>query len=132
MGVIGVSAAVFALSLPLLQRILVTRSDWVHVQPSVDATFCGLAGVNATDDAPGMPGIDSIDQWAYITGSVVDSPRTEILLASAFAAKPSNDASAANGSAALLVGKYKLVRYAQQVRLGSHAFPCVARLPTHS
>eukprot|EP00037_Helgoeca_nana_P013660 m.125968 g.125968 ORF g.125968 m.125968 type:complete len:523 (+) comp22161_c0_seq1:3-1571(+) len=86
---------------------LIHGCDWY-------ATFCGLAGVNATDDAPGMPGIDSIDQWAYITGSVVDSPRTEILLASAFAAKPSNDASAANGSAALLVGKYKLVRYAQQ------------------
>lgn len=83
--------------------------------PDIDATFCGLAGANATDNPPGMPGIDSIDQWPYLTGATQESPRTEILLASAFATHPKADTAVVNGSAALIVGKYKLVRYTQQV-----------------
>jgi len=81
------------------------------------ATFCGLAGVDPSDDPEGLPGVDSIDQWQYLTGAVQESPRTELLLASAYATKAKqmkNGPTPVNGSAALIMGNYKLVRYTQQ------------------
>ena len=79
------------------------------------ATFAGLAGVDATDDVPGLPGTDSIDMWAYLSGAVAASPRTEVPLASASAAVPTGALRPnGNGSAALIVGEYKLVRFEQQ------------------
>ena len=45
------------------------------------ATFCGLAGVDPTDDvaaSAGLPSIDSLDMWPLISGQTSTSPRTDI------------------------------------------------------
>jgi len=55
---------------------LVAVEDWL-------ATFCALAGVDPTDKraaAAGLPPIDSLDQWPYLSGSNKTSPRTEVWL----------------------------------------------------
>lgn len=47
------------------------------------ATFCALAGVDATDHeaaAVGLPPIDSLDMWPLLSGAVQQSPRKEIHL----------------------------------------------------
>ena len=85
-------------------------------------TITNLAGV--TDDPDdtraslvehgSLPGIDSIDVWGYLTGKVDASPRTEIPLASFVADKAKGGGPGSNGSAALIVGDYKLVRFPQQ------------------
>lgn len=78
-------------------------------------TFATLAGVDPADDQPGFPGVDGINQWPYLTGSVSESPRTELPLASRSAAHEDvNKTDPMGGSAALIVGDYKLVRFAQQ------------------
>jgi hypothetical protein len=46
------------------------------------ATFCGLAGVDPTDDSArrlGLPPIDSLDMWPMLSGRNLTSPRHEIL-----------------------------------------------------
>jgi hypothetical protein len=44
-------------------------ADWLR-------TFAGLAGMVVTDDAPpGVPGLDSIDQWPVISGAAPASAR---------------------------------------------------------
>eukprot|EP00051_Salpingoeca_urceolata_P006975 m.92254 g.92254 ORF g.92254 m.92254 type:complete len:519 (-) comp15063_c0_seq2:211-1767(-) len=77
------------------------------------ATFAHLAGFDPTDNAPGMPGVDGINQWHYLTGSVADSPRTEVPLAS-FMSDHAKGIKSEYGSAALIVGDYKLIRFPQQ------------------
>ena len=52
--------------------------------------------------------------WPYLSGRAAASPRTEVPLASASAVPTKQYPGAANGSAALIVGPYKLVRFAQQ------------------
>ena len=45
------------------------------------ATFCGLAGVDPTDElaaSAGLPEIDSLDMWLLISGENSTSPRTDI------------------------------------------------------
>ena len=42
------------------------------------STFCYLAGVDPSDDAPGIPSIDSINQWRVLTGSTTKDARKEI------------------------------------------------------
>ena len=80
-----------------------------------DVTFATLAGVDPADDQPGFPGVDGINQWPYLTGSTSESPRTELPLASRSAAHEDvNATDPMGGSAALIVGDYKLVRFAQQ------------------
>jgi len=46
------------------------------------STFCNLAGVDPTDNVPGLPPTDSLDVWPLITGQTTTSPRTEIPLSS--------------------------------------------------
>ena len=44
-------------------------------------TFCGLAGVDPTDEAAAaakLPPVDSLDMWPLISGENTTSPRTEI------------------------------------------------------
>jgi arylsulfatase A-like enzyme len=78
-------------------------------------TFARLAGVDPTDDQPGFPSVDGIDQWPYLTGQVAKSARTELPLASRSANHEDvNGTDPQGGSAALIVGDYKLVRFAQQ------------------
>lgn len=82
------------------------------------ATIAGLAGVDPSDSgASGMPATDSIDQWDYISGAQENSSRTELLLASAYAACAVGGKcqhGTPTGSAALIMGNYKLVRNSQQ------------------
>eukprot|EP01060_Flectonema_neradi_P013213 TRINITY_DN19993_c0_g1_i1.p1 TRINITY_DN19993_c0_g1~~TRINITY_DN19993_c0_g1_i1.p1 ORF type:complete len:521 (+),score=89.88 TRINITY_DN19993_c0_g1_i1:50-1612(+) len=81
-------------------------------------TFCSLAGVDSHDAravAAGYPDVDGFDMSPYIIGlnqSVV-SPRTEIPLATRFAGHPKDVTPPTNGSAALIVDEFKLVRFAQ-------------------
>jgi arylsulfatase I/J len=47
------------------------------------ATFAGLAGVDPTDHlaaASGLPPIDSIDMWPFLSGTVKESPRDALAL----------------------------------------------------
>jgi arylsulfatase I/J len=47
------------------------------------ATFAALAGVDATDEraaAAGLPAVDSLNLWPYLSGQAGSSPRTEIHL----------------------------------------------------
>ena len=49
------------------------EADWF-------ATFCGLAGVDASDELAreaGLPPVDSLDVWPLITGENATSPRAE-------------------------------------------------------
>ena len=44
-------------------------------------TFCGLAGVDPTDEraaAAGLPPVDGHDLWPLISGANATSPRTEV------------------------------------------------------
>lgn len=91
------------------------RNGYIHVADWY-GTVALLAGVSPRDPvgvARGMPDTDSIDMWAYLTGAIATSPRTEILLASSYADKARGGAGK-NGSAALIVGDMKLVRFSQQ------------------
>eukprot|EP00041_Stephanoeca_diplocostata_P024115 m.603621 g.603621 ORF g.603621 m.603621 type:complete len:351 (-) comp22455_c2_seq8:2081-3133(-) len=59
-----------------------TRDGYIH---GCDwyPTVCALAGIDAHSDIPaGIPGIDGMDMWGYITGNVSKSPRTEIMISS--------------------------------------------------
>ena len=52
-------------------------ADWL-------ATFAHIAGVDPTDHvaaAAGLPAIDSLNMWPYLSGETSDSPRDEIPLA---------------------------------------------------
>lgn len=93
-----------------------TKLDgYVHIADWY-GTVARLMGVDPTDDVPGLPPVDSIDMWPYITGQVSESPRTEVPLASKYS--PGFCTSDSNGnkecSAALIVGDYKLVRNGNQ------------------
>ena len=81
-------------------------------------TFCSLAGVDPHDPkavAAGYPDIDGLDMTEYVLGSnlSVVSPRNEVPLSSMYADHPRDMSPPINGSAALIVGKYKLVRFPQ-------------------
>ena len=55
---------------------LVSIEDWY-------TTFCGLAGVDPTDEraaAAGLPAISSLDLWPLLSGQNSTSPRTEVVL----------------------------------------------------
>lgn len=58
---------------------LITAWDWY-------ATFVqGIAGLNITDHeaaAAGLPAIDSVDQWPYLSGQVTTPPRTRLPIGS--------------------------------------------------
>uniref|UniRef100_A0A7S2TR55 Sulfatase N-terminal domain-containing protein n=1 Tax=Lotharella oceanica TaxID=641309 RepID=A0A7S2TR55_9EUKA len=55
---------------------MISVADWY-------TTFCGLAGVDPTDEraaAAGLPPVDGLDMWPLLSGDVTDSPRTEFLV----------------------------------------------------
>ena len=43
-------------------------------------TFCRLGAVPAADNPAGLPGLDGIDVWPYLSGAAAASPRTEVAL----------------------------------------------------
>lgn len=58
---------------------LIAAEDWY-------ATFCSLAGVNASDEraaAAGLPPVTSRDMWALLSGANTTSPRNELIIGSA-------------------------------------------------
>lgn len=60
------------------------------------ATLCALAGVDAHDAraaAAGLPAVDSIDLWPYLSGNVTASPRSDVHLS----------------ATAYVLGDYKLI-----------------------
>ena len=77
------------------------RDGYLHVCDWY-ATLLPLAGADSADDQPGVPPIDGLDMWGYITGKVKDSPRTEMMLSNQFKR-------GTLFSAALIVGDYKLI-----------------------
>eukprot|EP01079_Euglenida_sp_SAG-EU17-18_P004395 gene4395-798_t len=106
----------------------ISIADWY-------ATLCGLVGVPAADDVPGLPPIDSIDVWPSITTPNSNSTgRTDIFLSwsctAASAAvsgcdpnKPSKyntsgdpTAGQGPGDMALISGNYKIIIGQQQGR----------------
>jgi arylsulfatase I/J len=59
---------------------LISIEDWY-------ATFCALAGVDATDEraaAAGLPPIDSLNLWPLLSGANATSPRAEVVLGQPF------------------------------------------------
>ena len=55
---------------------LIAIEDWY-------TTFCGLAGVDPSDPvaaAAGLPPVDGLDVWPYLSGANDTSPRTEVIL----------------------------------------------------
>jgi hypothetical protein len=48
--------------------------------PAGYATLLPLAGASANDDHAGLPSVDGLDMWPYLTGKVSESPRTEMML----------------------------------------------------
>lgn len=66
------------------------------------ATFCNLAGVDASDIAPGVPGVDSMNMWPLLIGADKASPRYEIPLSIDFVDNSGNNS-------ALIMGEYKLL-----------------------
>ena len=102
----GVRTAAFAAGGVLPKQVKGSRLEgFIHI---VDwyATFCGLAGVSAQDNVPGLPPVDSLDMWPLLSGENTTSPRVE------FATDIECDPRPRNGTiikAGLISGRYKLV-----------------------
>lgn len=65
-------------------------------------TFCGLAAISPHDAPEGLPAVDGIDMWPYLSGATNSSARTELALSSIHAN--------VGGGAALIQGDFKLIR----------------------
>ncbi len=73
------------------------------------STFCALAGVDPTDTqaaAAGLPPIDSLNLWPWLSGSVSESPRTEIPLSINY---DMGHRAVGFNSSALIIGDMKLL-----------------------
>merc|ERR1712232_247128 len=75
----------------------ISVSDWY-------ATLLPLAGVDASDDVLGIPGVDGMNMWPYLTGQLKESPRTEIMIGTHSLGDQANPL-----AGALISGEYKIV-----------------------
>jgi len=78
--------------------------DWL-------ATFCALAGCDTADpsaEAAGLPPIDSLNLWPYLSGANVTSPRMEVWL-TPLRGDRGNGSNYRSADAAIIVGKHKLI-----------------------
>ena len=68
-------------------------------------TLATLAGASPHDPAApgvtGIPGVDGFDMWPYITGTVAESPRVDVLI--------SSGADHGDGSGTIVSGDLKLI-----------------------
>lgn len=77
--------------------------DWYH-------TLIKLAGGVPADDQEGMPPIDSLDMWPYLSGTAARSPRTQMMLSSEPTGSSSGKLPPDNDwNGALIDQQYKLV-----------------------
>ena len=85
-----------------------TLAGYIHICDWY-GTLLPLAGADAEDDHPGLPGVDGVDQWPYITGKVATSPRTEMVIVAEYKpiGKPSKPQELVHGC--LIKGDYKLL-----------------------
>eukprot|EP00045_Choanoeca_perplexa_P013861 m.159069 g.159069 ORF g.159069 m.159069 type:complete len:493 (+) comp16480_c0_seq3:1-1479(+) len=94
-GGVRVNAFVTGGFLPESQRGK-TLTDYIHVADWYP-TIAKLAGVDPSDPVSGMPDVDGIDMWPYVSGQSTSSNRTELPLIS-------------GSRGAIIVGDYKLIR----------------------
>ena len=105
-GGVRVSAFVSGGALPASLRGA-KRTGLMHVA-DLHATLCGLAGAPLGGQEHGVPAISSLDMWGYLSGSVEQSPRTEVPLSTVNWHGLHFNFSL-NESAAVIVGRHKLV-----------------------
>ena len=84
---------------------LSTLWDWY-------ATYAGIAGAGSIDDAAaaaaGLPPLDSVDQWPYVTGANATPPRREVVIGDTTAVYPNADGRTRVGGI-LVEGGWKLL-----------------------
>ena len=83
------------------------RAGLMHVA-DLHATLCRLAGAPLGGQEHGVPPVDSLDMWDYLSGKVERSPRTEVPLSTVNWHGLHFNFSL-NESAAVIVGRHKLV-----------------------
>jgi hypothetical protein len=62
-----------------------TKSEGLWVGADIYSTFCALAGIDPTDEraaAAGLPPIDGVDQWPFLSGATTTPPRVEVAVGS--------------------------------------------------
>jgi len=94
----------------------VTIADWY-------STFCGLAGVDPTDEKAkkaNLPPVDSINMWEYLSGKTTTPPRDEVPIG--HVTDINHGATRLNG---LIMGDYKC-KMRNGKYLPSHPFFCSA------
>lgn len=99
------SAETIPSALPEVQRRAPSVSAYAYVlRPRYSPPFvlCS-AGADASDEHPGVPPVDGLNMWPYITGRVKKSPRTEMMLSNEV------DGKGVVKTAALIVNNYKLI-----------------------
>ena len=80
-----------------------TLSGYIHVCDWYP-TMLGLAGGDPADDHPGLPAVDGMDMWPYLSGNATASPRTQMMIGT----EAFGDTKATwNG--ALISGDFKLI-----------------------
>ena len=62
-----------------------TKSEGLFAGCDIYTTFCAIAGVDPTDEraaAAGLPPVDGVNQWPFLSGATTVAPRTEIAVGS--------------------------------------------------
>jgi hypothetical protein len=87
------------------------RTGLIHVT-DLHATLCRVANaqlIPADAREEGVPAIDALDMWDYLTGATTQSPRTEVPLSTVNWHGYKNLNLSLNESAAVIIGHHKLV-----------------------
>ena len=75
------------------------------------STFLTLAGGDPTDSHPGLPAVDGLDMWPYLSGAAATSPRTEMMIGTELVEQKRNakPVTKPGWSGALIVGAFKII-----------------------
>eukprot|EP01043_Picozoa_sp_COSAG02_P046062 COSAG02_NODE_4276_length_5559_cov_9.468132_3_plen_246_part_00 len=108
-GGVRVNAFVTGGAVPLLLRST-KRTGLMHVT-DLHATLCRVADAQLAPGVheEGVPALDTLDMWDYMTGLTAQSPRTEVPLSTVNWHGYNNLNLSLNESAAVIVGQHKLV-----------------------
>jgi len=107
-GGIRVNAFVSGGFVPAAQRG--TKSEGIVHIADWYGTFCHLAGVDPFDswaNASGLPGVDSVNVWPYLSGQQAQSPRSDFLV----------------DSTMIVAGKWKYVEPGTKMVEAAHGGP---------